>query len=244
MRDELMTIGSFSMLSGLSIATLRHYDEIGLLRPAEVDVQSSYRLYARDQVDVGRRVRLLREAGLSTDQIARILAGDDSEFRAVLAERRAALEQRTLQIQTLLDQLLQANRDGTSPSMQSAADFRLTAVNIGVNSETALETARRFWGDVLGTELDDWGNGAQQVVLGQGDNIGFLNISIRSSEEARHTDAAAFGLGVPGLDDTHQRALTAGATEQYPPTDGISEPRHSLIIDPVGNRVVLWESER
>lgn len=71
-----MTIGSFSMLTGLSIATLRHYDEIALLRPAEVDQQTSYRRYASGQVDVGRRVRLLRAAELSTDQIATILAGD------------------------------------------------------------------------------------------------------------------------------------------------------------------------
>lgn len=76
-----MTIGSFSLLTGLSIATLRHYDEIGLLRPAEVDTQTGYRRYASGQIDVGRRVRLLRAADLSTQQIARILDGDDGDVR-------------------------------------------------------------------------------------------------------------------------------------------------------------------
>lgn len=237
-----MTIGSFSMLTGLSIATLRHYDEIALLRPAEVDQQTSYRRYASGQVDVGRRVRLLRAAELSTDQIATILAGDGQEAREVLAEHRAALDQRTSHIHVLLDQLLSSSKEGRPVSMKSAAGFRLVAVNIGVDSDAALESARDFWGEVLGTDLEDWGTGSQQVVLGQGDNVGLLNIRVRSADEPHRGDITAFGLGVPGLDDTHQQAVAAGATEQYAPTDGENMPRHSLIVDPVGNRVVLWES--
>ncbi len=237
-----MTIGSFSMLTGLSIATLRHYDEIGLLRPAEVDRQTSYRRYAAGQVDVGRRVRLLRAADLSPDQIATILSGDGQDACEVLAKHRVALDQRTSHIQALLDQLMQSSNEGRPVPMKSAAGFRLVAVNIGVDSDAALETARHFWSQVLGTDLEDWGTGSQQVVLGDGDNIGFLNVRVRSADEPHHGDITAFGLGVPGLDYTHQRAIAAGATEQYPPTDGESMPRHSLIVDPIGNRVVLWES--
>lgn len=242
MPGELMTIGSFSMLTGLSIATLRHYDEIGLLQPAEVVAQTNYRWYATGQVDVGRRVRLLRAADLSTQQIARILDGDVDDLRDVLAEHRTALDQRTSQIHTHLDQLLQANNQGSLELMKSAAGFRLVAVNIGVDSQTELDTARAFWSKVLGTDLEDWGAGSQQVVLGEGDNIGFLNIRLRSADEPHHGDITAFGLGVPCLDDIHQQALGAGATELYAPTDGDNMPRHSLIVDPVGNRVVLWES--
>lgn len=126
--------------------------------------------------------------------------------------------------------------------MNSAADFRLVAVNIGVDSEAALDTARGFWGTVLGTDLEDWGSGSHQVVVGEGDNIGFLNIRVRSADEPHHGDITAFGLGVPGLDEIHQRAIDAGATGLYAPSDGENMPRHSLIVDPVGNRVVLWES--
>jgi predicted enzyme related to lactoylglutathione lyase len=55
--DELMTIGRFAQLSGLSIGTLRHYDEVGLLAPAETDPASGYRRYRRDQL---RRTWLIR----------------------------------------------------------------------------------------------------------------------------------------------------------------------------------------
>lgn len=239
-----MTIGSFSMLTGLSIATLRHYDEIGLLRPAEVDAQTSYRRYTSGQVVIGRRIRLLRSANLSTQQIARIIDGDDEDAREVLGQHRSALDQQTSRISALLDELLHTNNPGRLVPMKSAADFRLIAINIGVDSEAALDTARGFWGTVLGTDLEEWGSGSQQVVLGEGDSIGFLNIRVRSADEPHHGDISAFGLAVPGLDDVHQRAIAAGATEQYAPTDGENMPRHSLIVDPVGNRVVLWESGR
>jgi DNA-binding transcriptional MerR regulator len=37
MDDELIEIGQFSAASGLTVAALRHYDEVGVLKPAEVD---------------------------------------------------------------------------------------------------------------------------------------------------------------------------------------------------------------
>jgi DNA-binding transcriptional MerR regulator len=48
--DELMTIGRFAQLSGLSIGTLRHYDEVCLLVPAEVDPESGYRRHRPERV--------------------------------------------------------------------------------------------------------------------------------------------------------------------------------------------------
>ena len=80
--DELVTIGTFSLLTGLSIPTLRHYDELGLLRPASVDPRTGYRRYGYAQVGIGRRVRLLREAELSTEELATILNGTDADARA------------------------------------------------------------------------------------------------------------------------------------------------------------------
>src|SRR5262245_7045282 len=43
-------IGEFASLSGISVKTLRFYDEIGLLRPAGVDVRTRYRRYAPSQL--------------------------------------------------------------------------------------------------------------------------------------------------------------------------------------------------
>jgi DNA-binding transcriptional MerR regulator len=238
---DLMTIGAFSLITGLSIPTLRHYDDIGLLRPADVDAQTGYRRYSASQVDVARRVRLLRDVRLSTEDIAAAISGDASETRQVLLRHRAVLQERTGQVEALMNRLLD---NGGSEQMRSAVDFRLAAINIGVDSEDALESACAFWDEVLGTALEDWGGGCRQVVLGEGDAVGFLNIRVRNPDEPQFGHRSAFGLGVVGLEAAHDRALAAGAKEHYPPTDGENMPRHSRFEDPVGNRVVLWESAR
>jgi predicted enzyme related to lactoylglutathione lyase len=49
--DELMTIGRFARLTGLTAGTLRHYDEVALLRPASVDAASGYRRYQLRDAD-------------------------------------------------------------------------------------------------------------------------------------------------------------------------------------------------
>ncbi|WP_217428116.1 MerR family DNA-binding transcriptional regulator [Microlunatus speluncae] len=240
--EELVTIGSFSMLTGLSIPTLRHYDEIGLLPPASTDPRTGYRRYGYAQVGPGRRVRLLREAELSTEDIGTILNGTAAEARVVLDRRRAELRERAGRVEAVLDRLTDTERDETP--MTTAADFRLATVNLGVDSQADLEVAAAFWGEVLGTPLEDWGGGGRQVVLGEGDAIGFLNFRVRTADEPHFGHRTAFGLGVVGLEETHRRALAAGAVEQYPPSDGVNRPRSSRIEDPVGNRIVLWESAR
>lgn len=59
-RDNLLSIGSFGLLTGLSVTTLRHYDEAGTLEPASVDPGTSYRYYHPNQVRLARVIQRLR----------------------------------------------------------------------------------------------------------------------------------------------------------------------------------------
>ena len=72
--DELLTIGRFAGLTGLSTHALRHYDEVGLLTPAVVDEQSRYRRYRRDQAGQARLIAQLRWADLPIEEIRAVLA--------------------------------------------------------------------------------------------------------------------------------------------------------------------------
>ena len=69
-----------------------------------------------------------------------------------------------------------------------------------------------------------------------------LTIRVRSEDEPHHTHTSAFGISVPDLPETSKRAVAAGGKEHYPPTDGNDMPSHTLIEDPVGNRVVFWQA--
>ncbi|MBW0105404.1 MerR family transcriptional regulator [Pseudonocardia sp. KRD291] len=61
---ELLTIGRFARVAGLTRKALRLYDELDLLRPARTDPVTGYRLYAPDQLERARLVAWLRRAGM------------------------------------------------------------------------------------------------------------------------------------------------------------------------------------
>ncbi len=69
----LLGIGEFSRYAGLSVRMLRHYDERGVLVPAEVDSFTGYRRYTPEQLRVAGRIRSLRDAGCGIPLIAELL---------------------------------------------------------------------------------------------------------------------------------------------------------------------------
>lgn len=83
-------IGEFSKMGKTTVKTLHHYDAIGLLRPAAVDGVTGYRLYTTGQLADLHRIQALRQAGLSVDEVAAVVAGADA--RPILAQRREQIE--------------------------------------------------------------------------------------------------------------------------------------------------------
>lgn len=83
----MVLIGEFAGLTGLSVKALRHYDERGVLVPAEVDVRSGYRRYAESQVRDGVVIRALRDAGVPLPEVAAVVRSGASE--QALSVRRA-----------------------------------------------------------------------------------------------------------------------------------------------------------
>jgi len=89
----MLSIGEFARLGGVSIRTLRHYDEIGLLRPATVDPDTGYRSYSAAQLGQINRIMALKELGLSLTQVRRLLDGLTLEgLKGMLLLRHAQLE--------------------------------------------------------------------------------------------------------------------------------------------------------
>jgi len=66
----VLKIGEFSSFSQNSIGTLRHYDEVGLLKPAHVDSESGYRYYSVGQLPRLHRILALRDLGFPLERIA------------------------------------------------------------------------------------------------------------------------------------------------------------------------------
>src|SRR3954447_2012676 len=77
-QTELMSIGRFARLTGLTVKALRHYDELGLLRPASVDPETGYRSYGAEQVQRADAIRKLRSLELPLDDVSILLDTNDS----------------------------------------------------------------------------------------------------------------------------------------------------------------------
>lgn len=69
----MIKIGDFSKLSRVSVKTLRYYDEIGLLKPNQIDEYTGYRYYDFDQLSQLYRILALKDLGLSLDQIDQLI---------------------------------------------------------------------------------------------------------------------------------------------------------------------------
>ena len=89
----MFSIGDFARLGRVSVRMLRHYDALGLLRPARVDPHTGYRYYEVGQLTRLNRIIALKELGLTLEQVGRILEEKvgPEELHGMLRLRRAEL---------------------------------------------------------------------------------------------------------------------------------------------------------
>jgi DNA polymerase III subunit beta len=78
---ELLSIGRFARVSGLTVKALRHYDDIRLLRPAHVDDSTGYRYYALAQAREAEAIRRLRSLDVPLEDVAELLHADAAHVR-------------------------------------------------------------------------------------------------------------------------------------------------------------------
>lgn len=65
----LYKIGEFSNMTGLSVKTLRYYDDIDLFKPIDVDLFTGYRYYSYDQIHDLEIINILKSVGFSLEEI-------------------------------------------------------------------------------------------------------------------------------------------------------------------------------
>jgi len=89
----MLTIGDFSRATLLTIKTLRHYHDTGLLAAAEVDPQSGYRRYLTSQIPQAQMIKRFRELRMPLNEIRQLLASPDGSTRnAIMAAHLRRLE--------------------------------------------------------------------------------------------------------------------------------------------------------
>ncbi|MGP3959504.1 MerR family transcriptional regulator [Nonomuraea sp. 3N208] len=101
MEEDLLPIGQFARLGRLSVKQLRHYDELGLLRPAYVDEQTGYRYYRAGQAREALSIGLLRSMDVPLPVVAQVLAGGPAALASVRDGLEAELARRRRMLASL-----------------------------------------------------------------------------------------------------------------------------------------------
>jgi DNA-binding transcriptional MerR regulator len=141
----LLTIGEFSRASYLTIKTLRHYHDVGLLEPAHVDGSSGYRYYRADQITTAQTIRRLRELEMPVEQVKSVLhTVDAGERNALIAAHLEQMEQqleRTTAAVASLRALLQ------EPEHVIAVEFREVPATpaLSISAVVSLDALVSWW---------------------------------------------------------------------------------------------------
>jgi DNA-binding transcriptional MerR regulator len=164
MQTEL-SIGEFSQMTHLSVKTLRHYHEAGLLEPIQVDPRSGYRYYATTQIPTAQVIRRFRDLGMPIREVGEVLATTNPEARsALIAAHLQRLETdlaRTRAAVTSLRRLLEPAAEKIEVELRAVPAMTVAAIHASVDHRDVLA----WYGKAM-TELDSVLASAKQIPTG------------------------------------------------------------------------------
>ena len=132
-----MQIKEFAEQIGVSVRTLHYYDEIGLLKPSEVDAQNGYRFYDERSLERMQEILFYRELDFSLKTIAQILSSPDYDKQQALTRQRKLLFAKKERLERLIDAL---------DSMEKGEGFMKTDNEYEDLKNKYAEEVRQRWG--------------------------------------------------------------------------------------------------
>jgi DNA-binding transcriptional MerR regulator len=139
-----LSIGDFSRMTHLSVKALRHYHDLGLLEPVDVDRHTCYRSYDATQVPRAQVIRRFRELGMPVEQVKAVLDAPD------LDERNALIASHLKRMESQLEQL-----HATVSSLRALLEPAPARIAVEYRSVPAVRTAS-IVKTVTVSELEPW----------------------------------------------------------------------------------------
>lgn len=168
----MLSIGEFARAGRVSVRMLRHYDGIGLLRPAHVRTGTGYRSYAAAQLAELNRIVALKELGFTLEQVRSIIADKVTidELRGMLRLRRAELQEQiatdTARLTHIQARLESIEREGLMP-VDDVVIKRIPPVRVAELTGIAADFTPEFIGPVVGPLFDELLDRLGDAVRGQ-----------------------------------------------------------------------------
>ena len=117
----MKTVAEVSKLTGVSVRTLHHYDQIGLLKPTKI-TEAGYRLYDDEALRKLQTILFFRELEFPLKQIGEFLNDPAFDAQKVLSDQIRLLELRMEQLEKLISHARQIQKTGVIPMDFSAFD--------------------------------------------------------------------------------------------------------------------------
>ena len=118
-----MQINEFAKLTGVSVRTLHYYDEIGLLKPAEVDEWTGYRFYDENSLEKMQQIMFYRELDFSLKSIMEILSSPDYDKQKALDEQKKLLILKKERLEKLISAIDGAKKGQTTMNAFDNTEF-------------------------------------------------------------------------------------------------------------------------
>jgi len=145
-----LTVGEFSRMTHLSVKTLRHYHQVGLLEPAKVNPHTGYRYYTAEQIPQAQVIRRLRDLEMPVPEVKEVLAAHDQSTRnAVIASHLDRLETELDKIHGAVDSLRSILE---APESEVTIEHRTTGATtaLGVGETIDRDDLLAWWQGALG----------------------------------------------------------------------------------------------
>ena len=120
-----MQITGFAKLTGVSVRTLHYYDEIGLLKPAFVDEQNSYRFYDENSLSRMQEILFYRELDFSLKSILEILSSPDYDKQKAFSKQRKLLILKKERLERIINALDDAQKGKVIMSAFDKSDYEI-----------------------------------------------------------------------------------------------------------------------
>ncbi|MEM9950319.1 MAG: MerR family transcriptional regulator [Chloroflexota bacterium] len=158
----MFRVGEFSRIASVTIETLRHYDAIGLFKPAKVDSFTGYRYYKANQLQTLHQILALKEFGLSLEEIKNILQDNPSvkDVREML-DTQLALAEKTIaeaqqQRERILARLHHLDTDEAMPTYEiSLKPVEMLVIASVRETIATVEQIPQRWNEIF-TMIAEW----------------------------------------------------------------------------------------
>jgi MerR family transcriptional regulator, thiopeptide resistance regulator len=162
------SVQQIAKLAGTTSRTLRHYDDIGLLKPSRTG-ENGYRYYDQEALVRLQRILLLRELGLGLPAVAEVI-GSESDAAAALGRHLAWLRQEQERLRRQIasvQQTIEAVQEGGGIMAEEMFNgFDHTQYREEVEQrwgKDAYAAGDAWWRGMLASEKDDWKRRSQQL---------------------------------------------------------------------------------